>query len=237
MKPEKIIPIDHKDAEPEHTPEKRLHARLRTTMAAKRMAPEVSLDSCPAPHGKTPHTRYIFQYALILLCVAFVLVLLSYLSHQQQQWADIQEEHSQFSVSAMQSIQTLQEENTQYEDVLSRLRRELDAMTVDRDALLSAMARSEARHTADLESLREDLEHAENTAVAAEKQREALEYLWRAEALAAARKYAAARSLLTEMREKGLPAHLTGAAPDGLEETAATASEEYARLAELLFDD
>jgi len=214
MEPEKkIIPISQGEEEPKQ-------------------------PNAESPKKSPPTARFIIQYAIVLLCVAFVLVTLSYFSHQQQQWANIQAEHSQFSVSALQSIQNLQEENAQYSDELSQTQQQLEDVSGELAALRAAKEETAAQNAADIDALRGDLEQAETTArdaaAAADKQREAMDALWRAENLVSARKYAAAWELLTEKRDKDLPVYLPDAVPDGMEEGTLSAAEEYARLAALL---
>jgi len=207
--------------------------------------PEVQPEPLPEKTDKAPPTmRYIIQYTLILLCGALVLILLSYLSNQQQwarenqqQWADMQEEHNQFSVSALQSIQSLLEENARFEEENAQLQQALDAVRSERDAVLAGKEETDVLNIA----LQGSLEDAGNeTAKAireAEKQRQALEYLWRADVLVTARRLTAARELLTEMRALGLPDHLPKDALEGIETADISPAEEYERLAEMLIEN
>lgn len=189
----------------------------------------------PVPNA-LPGTRFLFKYILILMSVALLFVFLSFLSQQRQSerdWAEAQERQIQFSVSALQSIEKLQEENKELllktaadSDSLIRLSGNMVAMNAalaGQNAVRAAWEKESAR----------DKATADSVARNAEKRLEALDALWRVERLVSARQYTKAREALRDMDEKGLTAYLSDAPdadfPDGL-----SAAEEYDRLVERL---
>ena len=199
---------------------------------------ELALPSGEAPaKDAPPTTRYIIKYALILMCVAFVLVLLSYLSHQQQ-WADIQGEQTHFSVSAMQSIENLQQENARYVEELTQLKLEQDALERENRALREARDQAAEQAQTELEAVQSKLTKAEinakTEALAAENRKLAMDYLWRIEYLVSARRNAVARTLFLEMQDMGLRAYLSETVMDSVKLPGETAIEEYDRLAGVL---
>jgi len=203
MEPKKIVPIKSAEALPPTPPEKE-------------------------PEKAPPTMRFIFKYALILLCVAFVLVLLSFASRQQK----LQEEQVQFSVSAMQSIETLQRDNTQFSADLVQAQLEIEALT----NRLEAMQASEAASQALLDETRNDMEKTEAEHLAftkmAENRQQAMDYLWRIEYLVSVRRYTAARELITEMRDAGIQDALPEDKSEGI--PGLSPAEEYRRLAKQL---
>ena len=110
-------------------------------------------------NDRTPHTppearqrskKQLFYYAFALLSVALFLLVFSYVMHMrssEQQITTLEQERSRVSVSAIQSIQQLTEENemlkiqesTQRNEI-SALEAELDSRKKESDALLDRAA-------------------------------------------------------------------------------------------------
>ncbi len=186
--------------------------------------------------------KFVLKYGLILLGVAFFLVLLSYLSHVQQgneqQWAEIQKNQTKFSVSAMESIDKLQQENSDLKTQLDRATQEQGKLERDLAVMESEKAQSEQNlaEAQEKQSAEQKLaaQAARQTAELAANRQLALDYLWRLERLVSSKRYTKGRALLAEMQEKGLDTFLSGTAAQGLEPEGVSPAEEYNRLVEIL---
>ncbi len=202
------------------------------------MEPETKIvpikPDTPKKNAKSvpPSPGFLFKYVIGLLFVALVLVFLSYMAHMQRQseedWAEAQKQQTQFSVSALQSIEKLQQENatlTQNAEqdalTMSGLRAEIDAMRAARAALKAELARTEEDAKAQL---------AEQAAQAAESEA-ALNAFWQLERLMALHKYTAARAFVADMEAAGYPALLPDTASDVLD---TTPREEWDRIKDTL---
>lgn len=101
--------------------------------------------------------NFLVTYAMTLLAVAFVLVLLSYFNEiraNQAEIADLKEEKEQFSLSAMQDIQSLEDENKGLSELTETLRSENDELKKRIATLEEQVKKLDALYTEAKESLR-----------------------------------------------------------------------------------
>ncbi|MDR3207092.1 MAG: hypothetical protein LBT60_02050 [Oscillospiraceae bacterium] len=203
--------------------------------AAERKIIPIAPETAPPERPRLP--RSIFRYAFILLGVAFLMVLLSFLSHMQksnQQMVDLQESQNQISVSALQSLEKLQQENADFQGALAQLQAENEALLAQLAETDARRAETEAALAAQRDALAAAQTDAGQAAALAETQRAALDCLWRLERLVSLKRYTKARALLADMRDKGLDAHLPDEAPDGAEPDGLSPAGAFARLADVL---
>lgn len=202
-----------------------------------KIVPIVPEEAPAAPPEQPFLPRSIFRYAFVLLGVSFLMVLLSFLSHVQkssQQIANMQASQTQLSVSALQSLETLQRENADFQASLTRLDAENEALLARLAGLEAQRAEAEQALAAERESLARLREEAARAAALAETRQEALDSLWRLERLVSLRRYSAARVLMADMLERGLDACLPAETPAGAEPDTLSPAGEFARLAEAL---
>ena len=168
-----------------------------------------------------PNTvRFIARYSLVLLGVAFFIILLSYLSHQQQ-WADIQARQSLFSESALQSIESLRQENERLGKELEQTREDRETLQDQVEEIEATLRDSEKQRIQEEQEYQSSLEALETNWKREERKSVALGNLWKAEALFQAREYGAAREVLDEMKRKKQTDDLPDIASEGMETPAA----------------
>ena len=184
----------------------------------------------PKPSKTEP--QFILKYTVGLLFVALLLVFLSYMSHQQKQNADdlmaAQLEQTQFSVTALESFEKLQEMNKTLLETTSRQEEDMRAL---RDDLENTLQQSK--------ELREEMEEkllsqeTELSALRIEEQNKnkAMQALWELSLLVRQKNYTDARALIARMEAENLPAHLSLIKSAVL---SLSPQEEYARIVDLL---
>ena len=169
-----------------------------------------------AEHTKPKQTHSVISYIAILFAAAFLLLLLSYLM-QQRNNAEVISGLTD-SVSAMQTLDNLVQENQQLREDVTALE---ENSNTQQQALDAANAREEL-----LQKENEDLR----------KQVEALDYLREIQRLYALQYYRKAREVISEFEESGLIPYLpTQNAYQNEEEDRLSPAETYADIYEALF--
>ncbi len=199
---------------------------------------ETSEKGAESPKAALSAPGFVIKYGLILLGVAFFLVFLSYLSHiqqgNQQQLAELQKNQTIFSVSAMQSIESLQQENADLKDDLEKAKGTADRTGDALSAALAELSQLRDQLAATQDELAQSEKAAQSAATVAKDKTVALEYLWRLERLVSTKRYTKARALIEEMQGLGLVALLSDAEMPNLEPEGVTPAEEFARIVEVL---
>jgi len=142
--------------------------------------------------------NFLVTYALTLLAVAFVLVLFSYFNEiraNQAEIADLKEEKEQFSISAMQDIQSLQNENKVLSELTETLKGENNELKNRIAALEKQVKELDALYAEAKESQR--LTESEQERI--EARQNAIEKLMRISDLYASKKYSYSAYEISEL--------------------------------------
>ncbi len=136
------------------------------------------------PDGKQKKPAHrpppLLSYLIVLFSIAFLLLFLSYSMQQRQSDQEVIIEGMQQNTSAMQSVHTLIEQNSELRNQLSQTEEELSALEAQTEQKL------EEEHNQTL----------------------ALDWLWRIEREFLQRRYSTARALIKEFEATGLKASL-----------------------------
>lgn len=107
--------------------------------------PEAAANPAPAPAAQKKDLKYLWLYALGIFSVAIVLMLLSFLSQSQKAGELAQQQHLDFSASALKSIEAMKDEN-------DSLRGENADLNLTKNALISQVGELQQQLDALLES-------------------------------------------------------------------------------------
>ena len=186
----------------------------------KENLPETPETTPQETRSRKPRKRQapVYTYLIILFLAAFLLLALSYFM-QQRNLAGMGEslDHLKESVSSMQGLEGIQEENEALRTENEELKQQVEDLTSERDSLLST---------------KDELAQVKQTA-------DALEWLRQIQVLYEQEYYRYARPLIQEFEATGLPASLPDSsvvdtAKDGSVESPAAA---YQRIVAALFPD
>lgn len=178
--------------------------------------PDMSRLQHEAEHTKPKSSHSVVSYIAILFAAAFLLLLLSYLM-QQRNNAEVISGLTD-SVSAMQTLDNLIQENKQLEEQVTALEENAD---VQQQSLDAAKAR-------------EDILQRENEEL--RKQTQALDYLREIQRLYALQSYRKAREVISAFEEAGLVPYLpTQATYQTEKQDRPSPAETYANIYEALF--
>lgn len=149
------------------------------------------------------HRPSLLGYLIVLFFAAFLLLLLSYFMQQRRNdqavISGLQE-----SISAMQSVDVLRNQNQDLNQQLDELKKQVDALEQELDQAWDAHAAVSDELTGVKEQLQSQTEQTEQL----EKTNQALDWLWRIEREYFLGRYTSARTLVHSFKETGLEEYL-----------------------------
>ncbi len=174
-------------------------------------------EASPPPKPRRSHKRKapVVLYLCILFLAAFVLLAMSYFM-QQRKMTGLTEtiDGLKDSVSAMQTVQDIQQQNQALSQEVEDLKDQVAALTGENTAL------------------NEELAQTKDAADTSGKQVQALEELWRIEKLYRTRYYTYCRNAIEVFQSTGLSDYLP---TEPLEEGELSAAEEFAAIVKALY--
>lgn len=186
------------------------------------ITPEEPRTSRPAPRKRSQKRKApVFTYLIILFLAAFLLLAMSYFMQQRKlEGMDASLAGLKESVSAMQTVEAMQEDNANLRTQVADLEKQLEEITAERDSLSLSLERSQ--------SAADDLN----------KQTIALEWLRQIQNNYDRKFYRYARPMIQQFNAYGLEPYLPTVSTVNSDELETEApADAYQRIVEALFPD